>query len=93
MTKDSETLLDPVLHNNVHANLQVNVKETVITDHIATEIILPFKTPHTGCSTFIVKEYTFLKDQVVNNQFRETLSTSWNYLDFSLDLNTIFCTS
>ena len=48
VTKDSETLLDHELHNNVYANLQVSVKETDLIDHFPTEILLPFKTLQTG---------------------------------------------
>ena len=73
----------PFTSQNIYANLQVNVKESVWTDLFRTDIILPFKTFHTGRSTLIVKVNTFSKDQMVNNQFLETLSTSWNDVVFS----------
>ena len=72
VTKDNVTLLDHVLHNNVYAILQVDVKETDLTGHLAIEIKLPFKQFHTGRSTLIVKEDNFSKNQLVENQFRET---------------------
>ena len=42
VSEGSETLLHHVLHNNVYANLQVNVKEADLTDHFATEGIVQF---------------------------------------------------
>ena len=90
ITQKSETLLDHVLHNNEFDNHQVNVKKADLTDHFATEVTLPFHSHYTSRSTFTIKEYTFLKDPIVNGQFRETLSTSLNDLDFSHDLNTVF---
>ena len=55
-------------------------------------MISPNKTLHSGRLLLNGKAYTFLKDQMVNILFGETVLISWNCLDLSQDLKTKCCT-